>query len=153
MPLDGNLLGRKLNGTHHGRSVYRKKDVPGHNVIIGYSRPGTGDAVDFGANAGESVYAVHSGSITRVFGKGEVLEGIYITSEGNKIVTVYAHTHLKDWVKLGSKVVEGQVIGYVGRKLKWPHLHFEMWIGGKAISNRTIKGLAQAMFHAIANTE
>ncbi len=131
-PLGISILGRRYNRTLHGRSVHRRTDVPGHNVVIGYSRPGTGDALDIFVPAGMPVYAMHSGTVSRIADRDGRLACIYITGGG--ITTVYAHLHIRESISIGMKVTHGQVIGWVGRVLKDPHLHLEVWIGGKVLS-------------------
>lgn len=140
-PLAGVLLVRRLNRTLHGRSVHRKEDVPGHNVILGYSRPGVGDALDLFAAAGEPVYAMHSGRVVRVADRDGRLSCVYISGSG--ITTVYAHLNIRDRTKAGALVNEGEVIGWVGRKIADPHLHLEVWVGGKAVSARKPAVLAE----------
>lgn len=139
-PLRGGVLGRRYNRTLHGRSVHRKIDVPGHNVVVGYSRPGTGDALDIFARAGEPVFAMHDGKIDRLADRDGRLSCIYVT--GNATTTVYAHLHIKETVKLGMQVHKGELIGWVGRKLWDPHLHLEVWLDEKVVSAKTPELLA-----------
>lgn len=146
-PLTGGILGRRYNRTLHGRSVYRKRDVPGHNVVIGYSRPGTGDALDIFVPAGTPVFAINSGRISRIADRGGRLSCMYVATKG--IVTVYAHINIKPALQLGSQIKAGQVIGYVDRKLRDPHLHLEVWMNGKAIAARTGAELAANMNAAL----
>jgi len=148
-PIRGGISGRRYNRTLHGRSVHRRQDVPGHNVVLGYNRPGTGDALDIFIQAGEPVFAMHSGCINRIADRDGRLSCIYVADK--KVVTVYAHLHIKERLKLGMQVREGEVIGWVGRKLKDPHLHLEVWIGGKAVSAPTPKALAEAIRQLIAD--
>lgn len=131
-PIHGGILNRRYNWTLHGRSVYRPKDIPGHNVVLGYSRPGAGDALDVFIQAGEPVFAMHDGRINRIADRGGRLSCIYVAGKG--VTTVYAHLHIHEKIKLGMKVHEGEIIGWVGRILSDPHLHLEMWMEGKALS-------------------
>jgi murein DD-endopeptidase MepM/ murein hydrolase activator NlpD len=108
--------------------------------VLGYSRPGKGDALDIFELAGEPVFAMHSGKITRVADKDGLLSCVYITGGG--FITVYAHLHIHDGLTPGVKVTAGQCIGWVGRKLKDPHLHLEVWSNGKALSAPTPGELA-----------
>ena len=134
----GKLTKFKVNRTLHGRSVYRKTNVRGHNVFKGYSNPGVGDAIDLFCPAGTEVYAMHSGRIT-VRGKGTLSENVFLTGVQSSIevVTVYAHIKTKDSLKSGSTVTAGQVIGWVNRLLKNPHLHLEIWIDDKVLTEGT----------------
>ena len=139
-PLNGGIIGRRYNRTLHGRSVYRRKDVPGHNVVLGYLKPGIGDALDIFVPAGEPVFAMHDGRINRIADRGGRLSCVYIAGKG--VTTVYAHLHIRERIKLGMRVHEGELIGWVGRALADPHLHLEVWIGGKAISAKKPEILA-----------
>ena len=141
LPLKGNILARRSNRTLHGRSVYRPKDVPGHNVILGYSRPGIGDAIDLFGPAGEPVFAMHDGRIDRIADRGGRLSCIYIAGKG--VTTVYAHLHIRERITLGMPIHEGEMIGWVGRVLADPHLHLEVWTGGKTLAAPTVSGLAR----------
>jgi len=139
-PLPGDFSAIRLNRTLHGRSVYRKRDVPGHNCIVGYNTPGKGDGLDLFLPAGTPVYSMHEGKVTRLFGKGGLLEGIYLwngKTGADSVLTVYAHLNLKSHIAVGSHVYAAQTIGYIGRKLKDPHLHLEAWIGGKSLAGNT----------------
>jgi len=152
-PLPGNLLGFRRNRTLHGRSVHRKADVPGHNVVKGYSTPGLGDGVDLFCPAGTPVYAMHDGYISRIADPGGRLSCIYLCGEAipGVVESVYAHISLKPWIRIKNYltprqwVKQGQCIGYVGRKLKDPHLHLEVWVMGRALSAPTAKKLAEAI--------
>jgi murein DD-endopeptidase MepM/ murein hydrolase activator NlpD len=149
LPLEGGILGRRYNKTLHGRSIPRKQDVPGHNVILGYSRPGTGDGLDIfefigehrGAITGVPVFAMHSGVVNRIVEPTGRLGCIYVAAP--KLVTVYAHLHILEGLKLGQKIKEGQKLGHVGRVLGDPHLHFEMWVNGKAVTGHNPAEMAR----------
>jgi murein DD-endopeptidase MepM/ murein hydrolase activator NlpD len=134
-PLPFVLTTLRTNKTLHGRSHYRPKDVPGHNVIRKYNSPGEGDAVDLFCASGTPCRAMHAGKITRIAEPDGRLGCIYL--EGDGVLTVYAHLHVKPEHKLGSHLEAGQVIGYVNRKLKDSHLHLEVWLNGKALKART----------------
>ena len=138
-PLIHNVNNYRCNVTLHGRSVYRVVNVSGHNVVRYYNVPGKGDALDIFATSGTTVFACHSGRITRVFDRAGILSGCYLEGieHGMKVITVYAHLHLKDYIQVGFRLDEGAVIGYVGDKLKDPHVHFELEYGAKIYSART----------------
>jgi murein DD-endopeptidase MepM/ murein hydrolase activator NlpD len=137
-PLPGlNLSSLPVNSTLHGRSIFRHRDVPGHNVDLGYSHPGTGDAVDVFCKAGQEVVAPFAGKVTRVadahgrFGCVE-LEGAH---DGEHCRAALCHLHVHDSIKVGVTVKPGQRLGWIGRILDHPHLHFELWIDGAPISD------------------
>lgn len=139
-PLPGNLTGYRVNKTLHGRSVHRKRDVPGHNVVMGYSRPGTGDGVDLFCAAGTPVYTMHAGHVNRIADRGGRLSCVYVAWHG--YTTIYAHMHLKNSLQIGDGVGVGECLGWVDKQLSDPHLHLEVWHGGKVVSSNTPAGLA-----------
>jgi len=144
-PFSGiSLTKLRLNKTLHGRSHYRRIDVPGHNVVKGYLTPGKGDAIDLFVPAGTPIRSMHSGKITRVpKSETDKLGCVYVV--GKNFTTVYAHLHvtlgLKLRIAIGMSVKEGQLLGYVGRILKDPHLHLEVWDLHGALYGSTPKAL------------
>jgi murein DD-endopeptidase MepM/ murein hydrolase activator NlpD len=60
---------------------------------------------------------------------------IVVLEHGCGFTTVYAHNQ-KNTVKLGQRVKRGAIIGYVGStgKSTGPHVHYEVWKGGKAVN-------------------
>lgn len=146
-PIRADVTKVRLNRTLHGRSVYRKKDVPGHNVFWGYNHPGTGDGLDLFVPGGEPVFAMHSGVARQIqeYGRNGKLAIL-----GSDEASLYAHIHVKEGLKDGSFVREGQVIGYVGKLLKDPHLHLEVKIGGKAVSGIRPKSFAYKLKELIS---
>lgn len=100
----------------------------------------THEGVDIAAAKGQEVYAVKSGTITRrVLDKPGSLGGnaIYLTLD-DKTYIYYAHlSSFAAGSEVGSTVVAGQVIGYVGMtgNAGSPHLHLEVHPqGGRAIN-------------------
>jgi murein DD-endopeptidase MepM/ murein hydrolase activator NlpD len=133
-----NFMSRRLNKTLHGRSVYRKQNVSGHNCFKGFTTPGVGDGIDLFGPAGESVYAIEDCTQTRWSNDTTKLEVIYLT--GKNWVAVYAHidaTH----EGTGMKIMRGEEVGKIRGDLYDPHLHFELWINGRSLSARTSKDL------------
>jgi len=75
-------------------------------------------------------------------GKGTVIKARYSIGYGKHVkidhgygyVSVYAHMS-KIKVKKGQKVKHGDIIGLVGNtgRSTGPHLHYEVWINGKAV--------------------
>ncbi len=56
--------------------------------------------------------------------------------------TVYAHmSKFANRIKSGTRVTQGQIIGYVGStgKSTGPHLHYEVIQNGKRINSQTLK--------------
>lgn len=123
---------RRTNRTLHGRSVYHPGDLPGHNVFKGYSRPGTGDAVDLFCGAKTPVYAVADGVVTRWQNDATKKEVVYV--EGRGVTTVYAHIDFYQGFRVGGPISEGETVGRVRADLNDPHLHFELWVNGESVS-------------------
>jgi murein DD-endopeptidase MepM/ murein hydrolase activator NlpD len=130
------MRARGTNLTLHGRSVHRAADVPGHNVFKGYTawanngHVGVGDAVDLYAEGRTEVCAIADGVQTRWRNDMTRNEVIYLEGEG--WLAVYAHVNaVHEGVNI--RVRKGEVIGRVRSDLNRPHLHFELWLGGKAV--------------------
>jgi murein DD-endopeptidase MepM/ murein hydrolase activator NlpD len=87
-------------------------------------------------------YAAPSGTEIRSVGEGTVLEAKYTSANGNYVkikhngtyTTQYLHmSKIGKGVKSGSRIRQGQVIGYVGSTglATGPHLCFRFWKNGK----------------------
>lgn len=138
------IVKKRYNRTLHGRSVYRKMSVPGHNVFMGYNAR-NGDGLDIFCEAGTEVRAMHDGVIVELEYTGR--NGRVQIKDSNDTRSMYAHIHVKPTLKIGSLIKAGQVIGYVGRVLRDPHLHLELWVEGKAISGKTPTFLADRIIY------
>jgi murein DD-endopeptidase MepM/ murein hydrolase activator NlpD len=93
--------------------------------------------VDYAAATGTPVLAVGAGRVQSRGVSGGFGNLIEIAHSGpSKVVTRYAHLSrfAKD-VKVGTRVEQGQLIGYVGSTglATGPHLHFEFLQGGKHV--------------------
>ncbi|MDD2868195.1 peptidoglycan DD-metalloendopeptidase family protein [Neomegalonema sp.] len=101
--------------------------------ISGYTRMHQG--VDFAAPTGTPIIAAGDGVVTRrgwVGGYGNYVE----IKHNNQFTTAYAHmSNFHKEVKRGSRVNQGQIIGYVGStgNSTGPHLHFEVIKEGSKI--------------------
>ena len=84
--------------------------------------------IDYAANAGTPAVSVGEGTIIQAGWNGYY--GISATVRHNDTYkTVYGHFQsLAKGIKVGAKVKQGQVIGYVGStgQATGPHLHYEM---------------------------
>ena len=115
-------------------SKYGKRRHP----ILGYTRMHRG--VDFAAPTGTPVRAAGRGVVVARHWKGNY--GRYIRiRHGGGFQTAYAH--LRSYAKRlrrGSRVAQGQVIGYVGSSglSTGPHLHYEVIRGGRQINPMTL---------------
>jgi murein DD-endopeptidase MepM/ murein hydrolase activator NlpD len=102
--------------------------------INGRTKTHTG--VDFGASAGTPIHASAAGTVvfagTR--GAGYWAGNHVIIDHGGGYQTLYAHqSRVK--ARVGSRVQQGEVIGYVGQtgRATGPHLHFEIHINGHPV--------------------
>lgn len=98
--------------------------------------------VDYAAPVGTPVYAIGAGT---VIAKGYQAKGggNYLKIKHNgTYVTCYMHlSRFEKGIKVGSKVAQKEVIGYVGSTglATGPHLDFRVYENGKPINPLTIK--------------
>ena len=92
--------------------------------------------IDYAAPRGRHIYAAADGRITfrgRKGGYGKVIE----IAHKNGYKTLYAHqSKFRGGLKRGSRVKQGQHIGYVGTTgvSTGPHLHFGLYKNGRAVN-------------------
>ncbi len=97
--------------------------------------------VDYAARTGTPIKSSGDGKITfrgRKGGYGRVI----IVQHGHKYSTLYAHmSKFKKSLRVGSRVKQGQVIGYVGKSglASGPHLHYEFRVNGVHRNPLTVK--------------
>ncbi|UCC56850.1 MAG: peptidoglycan DD-metalloendopeptidase family protein, partial [Gammaproteobacteria bacterium] len=88
--------------------------------------------VDYAASTGTPIRATGDGKIIYRASKGGYGKTIII-QHGTKYSTLYAHmSRYKGGLRKGSRVKQGQTIGYVGSSglATGPHLHYELRING-----------------------
>jgi len=88
--------------------------------------------VDYAAQTGTPIRATGDGKLTFVGRKGGYGKVVFI-QHGGKYTTVYAHmSRFAKGMKSGTRVRQGQVIGYVGKTgyATGPHLHYEFRVNG-----------------------
>lgn len=87
------------------------------------------NGVDLATAAGEPIYAAAAGRviISRASGWNGGYGNYLVIEHTNGTQTLYAHNQ-SNIVSVGQRVVEGQVVGYVGStgKSTGPHVHFEV---------------------------
>lgn len=107
--------------------------------ILKYSRMHTG--VDFAAPRGTPILAAGNGVVEKI-GRNSGYGNMIIVRHTNGYETLYAHqsNFAKGLVK-GSRVRQGQVIGYVGSTglSTGPHLHFEILVNNKPVDPLRIR--------------
>ena len=107
--------------------------------ILGFSKLHTG--TDFAASAGTPIMASGTGTISRAKWCGGGGNCIKI-KHNSAYETVYAHMQsFAKGMRVGKKVRQGQIIGYVGSTgmSTGPHLHYEVIINGKKVNSQKLK--------------
>ncbi|WP_366068151.1 peptidoglycan DD-metalloendopeptidase family protein [Erythrobacter sp.] len=111
--------------------------------ILGYTRMHAG--IDFKAGYGTPIVAVSDGRVSSAGRSGGC--GIQVRLEhGGGLATRYCHMS-RMAVAPGMSVRRGQVIGYVGSTglSTGPHLHYEMYRGGRVINPATVQFVSRAL--------
>ena len=106
--------------------------------ILGYNKKHLG--TDFAAPSGTPIMASGSGTITRAKWCGGGGNCIKI-KHNSTYETIYAHMkNFAKGMKVGKKVRQGQIIGYVGSTgmSTGPHLHYEVIINGKKVNSQKL---------------
>lgn len=97
--------------------------------------------VDYAASRGTPVYAI---------GDGKVIKANYAGAAGNYVKikhnSIYTSGYMHLWkfgngIKVGTRVTQGQLIGYVGStgRSTGPHLDFRIWKNGTAVDPVSLK--------------
>lgn len=97
--------------------------------------------VDYAASTGTPIKATGDGTVIFSGKKGGYGRTV-ILKHGGKYSTLYAHMHrYARGVRTGSRVKQGQIIGYVGKSglATGPHLHYEFRINGVHRNPLTVK--------------
>jgi murein DD-endopeptidase MepM/ murein hydrolase activator NlpD len=106
--------------------------------ILKVRRPHQG--VDYAANQGTPIRAAGDGKVTFA-GSRNGYGNAVILQHGGNITTLYAHmSRIASEARVGRRVRQGQVIGYVGKTglATAPHLHYEYRINGVNRNPRTV---------------
>jgi len=128
------LMKTPINGARLSSSYGMRK-----HPILGYNKMHRG--TDFAAPSGTPIMASGAGKIIRARWCGGGGNCIKI-KHNSTYSTVYAH--LKNFargIKEGTRVRQGQIIGYVGSTgmSTGPHLHYEVIINGKKVNSQKLK--------------
>ena len=111
----------------------RKHPISGFNKM----HQGT----DFAAPMGTPIMASGSGTVTRAKWCGGGGNCVQI-KHNSTYETIYAHMKsFAKGIRVGKKVRQGQIIGYVGSTgiSTGPHLHYEVIVNGKKVNSQTLK--------------
>ena len=128
------LMKTPINGARLSSSFGLRK-----HPILGFTKLHTG--TDFAAPMGTSIMASGSGTITRAKWCGGGGNCIKI-KHNSTYETIYAHMKsFSKGMKVGKKVRQGQIIGYVGSTgiSTGPHLHYEVIINRKKVNSQKLK--------------
>lgn len=110
-----------------------------NHPILGYSKMHKG--IDFGVPPGTPIQAAGDGSVEMAGPNGAY--GNYVRlRHGNGFATAYAHmSRIAPGVHTGRRVMQGQVIGFVGStgRSTGPHLHYEVLQGNAQVNPMSIK--------------
>jgi murein DD-endopeptidase MepM/ murein hydrolase activator NlpD len=107
--------------------------------LLRYSKMHTG--VDFGAPTGTPIRAAGAGVID-LAGRHGAYGIAVVLKHGEKYKTLYAHmSRLAAGVRNGSRVNQGQIIGYVGStgRSTGPHLHYEVRVNNRPVNPTAIR--------------
>ncbi len=128
------LMKTPINGARLS-SPYGMRKHP----ILGFNKMHRG--TDFAAPMGTPIMASGSGTVTRAKWCGGGGNCIKI-KHNSTYETVYAHLrNFAKGIKVGKKVRQGQIIGYVGSTgmSTGPHLHYEVIVNGKKVNSQKLK--------------
>ncbi len=110
--------------------------------ILGYSRMHKG--MDFRAGYGTPILAATDGRVAAAGWAGGYGKQVRLVHSGG-LVTSYSHMS-RIVARAGSRVRQGQVIGYVGSTglSTGPHLHYEIYRNGRPVNPQSVKFTSQA---------
>lgn len=94
----------------------------------------THNGTDYAASEGESVFAAADGKVSKVY-SDDMLGVTVVIDHGEGLSTLYASLGNLDFIKAGTQVKQGDLIGNIGKscaleKNLEPHLHFEVLKNG-----------------------
>ena len=128
------LMKTPINGARLSSKFGKRK-----HPILGFTKMHTG--TDFAAPKGTPIMASGDGVVIKASWCGGGGNCIKI-KHNSKYSTVYAHmSKFGRNIKKGSRVKQGQIIGYVGSTgmSTGPHLHYEVIENGRKINSQTLK--------------
>ena len=128
------LMRTPIDGARLSSGFGRRK-----HPILGYTKLHRG--ADFAAPKGTPIMAAGDGVIASIGRKGHYGKDIRIR-HNSTYSTAYAHlSAYRRGLKRGSRVIQGQTIGYVGStgRSTGPHLHYEVLVDNKQRNPLNIK--------------
>jgi murein DD-endopeptidase MepM/ murein hydrolase activator NlpD len=136
---NGRSAGRALLKTPISGARLTSRFGMRRHPLLGYSKMHTGN--DFGAPTGTPIRAAGSGVID-LAGRHGAYGITVVLKHTSKYKTLYAHmSRLAAGVRAGSRVNQGQIIGYVGStgRSSGPHLHYEVRINNRPVNPTAIR--------------
>lgn len=137
-----NLDGESLRGAFLSNALKfsRISSTFGMRKLAGFQAwSGHHPGVDYSAPMGTPIHATADGTVDSI-GWNNGYGNTIILKHHSKITTLYAHqSRFAEGLKVGSKVSQGDLIGYVG-STGWstgPHLHYEFRVSDKPIDPLT----------------
>ena len=128
------LMKSPINGARLSSSFGMRK-----HPILGFNKMHKG--TDFAAKEGTPIMASGTGEIIRAKWCGGGGNCIKI-KHNSTYSTIYAHMKsFAKGMKVGKKVRQGEIIGYVGSTgmSTGPHLHYEVEVNGKKVNSQKLK--------------
>ncbi|WP_372424213.1 M23 family metallopeptidase [Salinarimonas chemoclinalis] len=107
--------------------------------VLRYARMHTG--VDWSNRVGTPIFAAGAGTVTVAGWEGGYGRRVEI-QHANGYVTTYSHmSRIGDGIQPGTRVTQGQVIGYLGNSglSTGPHLHYEVMVNGRFVDPLKIR--------------
>ena len=128
------LMKTPINGARLSSKFGKRK-----HPILGFTKMHSG--TDFAAPTGTPIMASGDGVVTKASWCGGGGNCVKIR-HNSTYSTIYAHmSKFGRGIKKGTRVKQGQIIGYVGSTglSTGPHLHYEVVENGKKINSQTLK--------------
>ncbi len=102
----------------------------------------THNGTDIAAKIGDQVRAAESGKVSQVY-RDDLLGVVVVLDHGNNISSLYGNLQSLDFIKAGTEVQKGDIIGGIGdsgilEAKSGPHLHFEVMSNGEYINPENI---------------
>ena len=112
-----------------------RRKHPLHNRVMPHR------GIDYAAPTGTPILAAGDGRV-QIVASNNASGNYIVLQHGEQFTTKYLHmSRFARGIRKGSKVEQGQVIGYVG-STGWstgPHLHYEFLVNGVHMNPRTVK--------------
>jgi murein DD-endopeptidase MepM/ murein hydrolase activator NlpD len=120
------------------RAVFGERRLFNHKVASRHL------GTDIEGKVGERIFASQEG-VVRFSARNKASGEVVVIDHGGGLLTHYLHMS-KRLVKVGEKVMQGELIGYVGRtgRVTGPHLHFAVSVHGRYVDPEQV--LAHPMF-------